>query len=157
MSVSARPARPTDAGAAGEILYWFTCENDWLPQLYTLAETIAFCGAMIERGWVTIAESEGEVLGFMARDGEEICSLYLSRRGRRQGVGQLLLDTAKSGSDRLWLKAFEANQGARRFYRREGFVETGRGTGADNDENLPDITYVWTRESERDDPRPDPD
>ena len=143
--VTLRPARPTDAGTTGQILHQFSQDNDWMPDLHTLAETISFCGTMIDRGWVTVAEVDGRVEGFMARDGEEICSLYMSRRGRRRGIGPQLLAQAKSVCDRLKLKTFEANRGAQRFYRREGFVETARSDGSDNDENLPDVTYLWTK------------
>ncbi|WP_164659721.1 GNAT family N-acetyltransferase [Tropicibacter sp. Alg240-R139] len=140
-----RPARPTDAGTTGEILHQFSQDNDWMPELHTLAETISFCGTMIDRGWVTVAEVGGQVEGFMARDRQEICSLYLSHKGRRRGIGPQLLAKAKSACPRLELKTFEANHGAQRFYRREGFVESARSGGAGNDENLPDVTYVWIK------------
>ncbi len=143
--VTIRPARPTDAGTTGGILHQFSVDNDWMPDVHTLAETIGFCGTMIDRGWVSVAEIDGQVEGFLARDGDEICSLYLSRKGRRRGIGPQLLATAKSVCVRLQLKTFEANHGAQRFYRREGFIETARSDGADNDENLPDVTYVWTK------------
>lgn len=152
-----RAARSTDAGTTGEILYRFMQETEWMPKLHTLAETIAFCGTMIDRGWVTVAELEGRVEGFMARDGQEICALYLSNRGRRRGIGPQLLQMAKDSSDRLWLKAFEANGGAQRFYLRNGFKETARSDGAGNDENLLDITYVWEKETPQYDPRPGSD
>ncbi|KUJ80407.1 acetyltransferase [Ruegeria marisrubri] len=146
MSVILRQARSTDAGTTGEILHGFAREKDWMPELHSRAETIAFCGTMIDRGWVTVAEQGAEILGFLARDEQEICALYLSARARRQGIGRRLLDDAKAKRARLILKVFEANAAARRFYERNGFVETGRSDGAGNDENLPDVTYVWNRE-----------
>ncbi len=157
MNLVLRPARSTDAGATGEILHRFARENDWMPELYSCAQTIAFCGKMIERGWVEIAELDGRVVGFLARNGAEILSLYLSRHARGRGIGCCLLDAAKAKSERLELRAFVANSGACRFYLREGFFVAGRGDGADNDENLPDITYVWQKESDGNDPRPDTD
>lgn len=147
MSVRLRPARSTDAGKLGMILKQFQDNNDWMPDLYTAGETIAFCGAMIDRGWVTVAVLDDQVVGFVARDGAEICALYLSRRSSGQGVGRALLEYAKSRCNRLTLRVFQANSGAQRFYRREGFAETGRGTGAENDENLADIAYVWPKEA----------
>ena len=147
MSLLLRPARPTDAGSAGAILHGFAEEAAWMPRLHSQAEAIAFCGEMIDRGWVTVAEREGRVAGFLARDGEEICGLYLARAHRRRGIGARLLARAKADCARLELRSFEVNTGARRFYRREGFVEVGRGTGTGNDENLPDIAYVWHKEA----------
>ncbi|WP_342779771.1 GNAT family N-acetyltransferase [Phaeobacter marinintestinus] len=141
-----RPARSTDAGSLGDILYDFQRDTEWMPDLYTGAETIAFCGTMIERGWVTVAEVDDQIAGFLARDGEEIVALYLSPDIGRRGVGRQLLNAAKQAVKRLELHTFEANEGAQRFYLRQGFVEKARGDGSDNEENLPDITYVWTQE-----------
>ncbi|GGH34493.1 L-amino acid N-acyltransferase YncA [Cribrihabitans marinus] len=154
MSLLLRAARPTDAGTAGEILHGFAEETAWMPRLHSQVEAIAFCGTMIDRGWVTVAELEGRVAGFLARDGEEICGLYLARAARRRGIGARLLARAKAECPRLVLRSFEANASARRFYRREGFVEAGRRAGAENDENLPDIAYVWYKEAPSHDQRP---
>ena len=146
MNVALRPARSTDAGTTGAILARFQQDTGWLPDLYTGAETIAFCGEMIDRGWVTVAVQAGRVIGFIARDGQEVCALYVSGPASGKKVGQRLLQDAKTRSDRLWLRVFQANTGAQRFYLRAGFDEVGRGDGADNEESLPDISYVWQRE-----------
>lgn len=146
MSVTLRPARSTDAGATGQILHDFARENDWMPELHSCAETIAFCGTMIDRDWVTVAECDSVVIGFLALIDGEIQSLYLAQTARGQGVGKRLLDHAKARRSRLSLYAFEANQGALRFYQRNGFAEVSRSDGSGNDENLPDIKYVWQRQ-----------
>lgn len=149
MSVILRPARSTDAGKTGEILHRFACETSWMPSLHTGAETIAFCGVMIDRGWVTVAEADGAVLGFLARDEGEICSLYVASEACGRGIGKRLLEAAKGQvgagchSGRLSLWTFQANEGARRFYQREGFAEVQRSDGSRNEERLPDIEYVW--------------
>jgi len=140
----------------GDILFGFQSETDWMPDLYTGAEMIAFSGDMIDRGWVTVAELDGRVVGFLARDGKEICALYLSPRINQRGIGRQLLVDAKSRSDGLRLWTFQHNEWAQRFYLRQGFVEVDRSDGARNDENLPDIAYVWTKET-KDDPGPGPD
>ncbi|MBY6082009.1 GNAT family N-acetyltransferase [Ruegeria arenilitoris] len=145
MTVTLRPARSLDAGAVGEILHGFARENDWMPELHTGAEAIAFCGRMIDKGWVTVAEQGGKVAGFLAVDGTEVHCLYLSPAARNQGIGTQLLDSAKAGRRELALYAFQANTGARRFYERHGFVEVARSNGADNDEQLPDIRFVWRK------------
>lgn len=146
MSVILRPARSTDAGATGTILHGFTRENDWMPKLHSCAETIAFCGYMIDQGWMTVADTGGKVVGFLALKGSEIHSLYLAAPARGQGIGQQLLDFAKSRHAELSLFAFQANKAACRFYEQNGFVEVARSDGADNDENLPDIKFTWQRE-----------
>ncbi|MDX2483013.1 MAG: GNAT family N-acetyltransferase [Pseudodonghicola sp.] len=146
MSIHLRPARPLDASAMGDILYSFQVEVHKAPRMWSGAETIAYCGEMIENDWVTMAEMAGRVVGFLARDGAEVCALYVVPDLRGAGLGQILLDAAKQGRDRLWLKVMEYNSGAQRFYRRNGFAETARSDGAENDENLPDITMLWQRE-----------
>ncbi len=146
MSVILRPARSTDAGTVGQILHDFSREHDWMPRLYSGAETIAFCGKMIDRGWVTVAEHKGAVIGFLSLTEDEVQSLYVARNMRGQGVGRLLLDHAKAQRDGLSLYAFQANHAAQRFYERNGFVEAARGDGSENDENLPDIRYLWQRQ-----------
>ncbi|MQQ09293.1 GNAT family N-acetyltransferase [Epibacterium sp. SM1979] len=143
MTVTLRPARSTDAGQIGEILHGFETSTPWMSKQHSGAEAIAFCGAMIDRGWVTVAVEERRTLGFLAQDQEEICSLYVAQDARGQGIGQMLLAHAKSCSNRLNLWTFQANTGAQRFYERAGFVEARRTDGQGNDERLPDIAYVW--------------
>lgn len=146
MTVLLRPARSTDAGSIGTILHGFARENEWMPELHSMAETIAFCGTMIDREWVTVAENDSGVIGFLALDEQSIHSLYLHKSARGQGIGQQLLELAKSKHSKLSLFAFEANKGAQRFYQRNGFVAVARSDGSNNDEKLPDVRYVWQSE-----------
>lgn len=139
-----RAADPCDAGALGAILAGFARETAWLPELWSGAETIGFCDRMIARGWVRVAEA-GKVLGFLARDEEEVVALYVARQARGRGVGARLLAEAQSSARRLELWTFAANVPARRFYLRHGFSETGRSDGTRNDEGLPDIRLTWER------------
>ncbi|MEX0308502.1 MAG: N-acetyltransferase family protein [Ruegeria sp.] len=150
MTVTLRLARSTDAGTTGAILHGFAREHDWMPKLHSEAETIAFCGWMIDRDWVTVAELQGNVVGFLALSEVEIHSLYLAVPARGRGIGQLLLNHAKARRPELSLFAFQANDPARRFYERNGFAEVARSDGSGNDEKLPDIKYVWKCEGEAD-------
>ena len=147
MSLWLRPAEPMDAAAVAAILGAFVDQTPWMPRLHSRAEDIAHCGQMIDRGWVTIAMTADRVAGFLARDGDEINSLYIAPGSRRQGVGRQLIEDAKAQVDRLVLWTFVANVGALRFYDRMGFVELSRGTGAGNEEGLPDVQLAWTRGS----------
>lgn len=147
MTAQVRPARTADAPQLGEILWRFQHDKDWMPELYTLAECIRYCEVMIDRGWVSVVQTGAEIGGFVARDQAEICALYVAQWAKGQGVGKLLLDEAKAQRPDLWLRCVQENRGARRFYRREGFVETTRSDGSDTDVNLPDITFEWKREA----------
>ena len=146
MSVALRPAQPTDAGSVGAILSAFVDATPWMPRIHTRAEDIAHAGLLIAHGWVTVAEDETGVLGFIARDGATIHARYVSRAARGQGVGLLLLEAAQEAGDRLELWTFEANAGANRFYERAGFTLAERTDGSGNDEGLPDRRYVWVRD-----------
>lgn len=146
MTVVLRGATPLDAGAVGAVLHRFNTDTPWMPDLHTGAETISFCGTMIDRGWVTVACDAGQVVGFLARDGAEVCSLYLRAEAQGKGIGKTLLDHAKAHSPILELWAFVQNEGACRFYTREGFEEVDRTDGATNEERLPDIRFRWQKE-----------
>jgi ribosomal protein S18 acetylase RimI-like enzyme len=137
-----RAARPTDAGAAGEILARCRAEAEWLPALYSGAEHLAHAGALIDRGWVTVAVRDG-VIGFLARDGAEICALYRAPHTAGQGVGRALIGAAQAAHPHLWLRCHAANLRARAVYERAGFQATARGRS--NDEALPDLVYEWRR------------
>ncbi|SLN54094.1 putative N-acetyltransferase YjaB [Falsiruegeria litorea R37] len=140
-----RAAHGADAGAIGAILSAFIDDTPWMPRIHTRAEDLSFAGLMVDRGWVRVAERDRVVVGFLALNEGFVHSLYMQSDVQGQGGGKALLDDAKASSERLALNVFQANTDAQRFYQREGFVETGRGDGTGNDENLPDITYVWTR------------
>jgi GNAT superfamily N-acetyltransferase len=142
-----RMARDLDAGAVGAILSEFVDTSDWMPRIHTRAEDIAHAARMIDLGRVHVAEDNGKVVGFCARNGDDLDALYVASEKRGQGVGAALLRHAQTVVDRLELWTFQANEGAQRFYLRHGFVELQRTDGSGNDERLPDIQYEWQRET----------
>lgn len=142
-----RAARSTDAGTVGGILSEFAKTTDWMPRLHTGAEDIAHVGEMIARGWVTVAERDNRVVGFIACDGAEIVALYVAQLQRGQGVGSDLLNNVCARHPKLSLWTFQANAQAIEFYRRHGFVELARTDGSTTDEKLPDAQLEWQREA----------
>ncbi|WP_295963628.1 GNAT family N-acetyltransferase [uncultured Xanthomonas sp.] len=75
---------------------------------------------------VQVAEAQGQVLGFVADDGEELAWLYVDPAARRRGVGQALVAAVQGASPAgLTLELLEGNAAALAFYRVCGFVETG--------------------------------
>ncbi|WP_425100092.1 N-acetyltransferase family protein [Tropicibacter sp. S64] len=144
ITVSLRPAHPGDALRLGAILSSFTDEADWLPRVHSRAEDIAHAGDLIEKGWVTLAETPAGPCGFLARDHKTVHALYVSPDHRGRAIGTALLNDAKTATGALELWTFQANHGAQRFYERAGFAEAERTDGAANDEGLPDIRYVWS-------------
>ena len=141
-----RKARSTDAGAVGANLSEFIDTTDWMPRIHTRAEDLAHAGALIARGWVTVAEQDGDVVGFAAQDGHDLDALYVRSDARGCGVGSEFIENLKKELEHIELWTFQENRDAQRFYERHGFVEVMRTDGARNDEKLPDIRYVWKRE-----------
>lgn len=140
-----RPAIQSDAFATGAILNAFIQSTDWMPKLHTHKETIGFCETMIDRGWVRVAEIDGEIAGFLSKDDGYVHALYVAEGAQNKGVGLHLLRAAQMEENALDLWTFQANAGAQRFYLREGFFEVDRTDGQRNDEKLPDIRYQWKR------------
>lgn len=141
-----RAAWPTDAGKLGAMITEAVVANPWKPVLHSGAEDISHAGRMIDRGWVTLAEDEtGQIIGFIALEACYVHSLFVTSTAQGQGVGTMLLEHAKSQADSLDLWTFQANTGAQRFYKRHGFVEVEKTSGADNDEGLPDVRFQWSK------------
>lgn len=143
-----RPARAEDAPRLAGILSDWIEETAWMPRLHSRTDTLAFVRDMIHGGGVDVLCDGERANGFLQETGGHISALYLAPSARGQGGGVMLLDAAKARSDRLDLWTFAANTGARRFYRREGFVETD--TSTDNDEGLPDVRMQWAKEDTTD-------
>ncbi|WP_421858714.1 GNAT family N-acetyltransferase [Oricola sp.] len=140
-----RPGKPEDAAACAAILNDWIDDRPWMPRIHTCEEVEAFYRDFVfQKRQVWVAGDPVE--GFMALDPEHhmVTALYVATPG--QGIGRALLDHAKRGRDALELWTFVANEDARRFYAREGFVEIRR-TGGDNEESLPDVLLRWERPS----------
>ena len=92
-AMALRPARPADAPAITRIFQAARAHSlAYLPILHTDAEDHAFFARSVERGGVTVAESGGAVVAFLALDGEEIDHLYVDPRRpptRPQGAALL--------------------------------------------------------------------
>jgi putative acetyltransferase len=139
-----RRAEASDAEACGDILNAWIDARDWMPRVHAPEDVRAFYRDFVlphREVWVT----GDPVEAFLAMDAEgtTVTSLYVARPGR--GIGKALLDHAKVGRDRLSLWTFQANEGARRFYAREGLAEV-RMTEGDNKEGLPDVLLEWVRD-----------
>lgn len=132
-----------DAAACAAILNDWIDDRGWMPRVHSREEVTAFYQDFVfqkREVWVI----GDPVAGFLGLDPEEgeVTTLYVSEPGR--GVGKVLLDHAKTGRNALELWTFQANEGARRFYVREGFREIEFSEG-DNEEGLPDVKLRWER------------
>jgi GNAT superfamily N-acetyltransferase len=92
---------------------------------------------------VYVAEVDGEPAGIMAIKGEFIDQLYIHPDHWRKGVGQALIDFARTLSpNHLWLYTHQINVNARAFYEKNGFVAEKFGISP-APELEPDVEYHW--------------
>ncbi len=115
------------------------------PMVHSREETHAWMAGRLaadSEGWV--AERDGRIVGYLVITGDWVDDLFLAPGETGHGIGTALLDLAKAqrpGGVCLWV--FESNQGARRFYRRHGFVELESTDGSGNEERAPDVRMAW--------------
>jgi ribosomal protein S18 acetylase RimI-like enzyme len=91
---------------------------------------------------IDLALMDHIVVGMIAYNNTEISQLYIHNDYQGFGIGQTLLDKAKTQSNGiLTLYTFEVNKSAQQFYEKHGFKIIGK--GHENEENLPDLLYEW--------------
>ncbi|MGE0760903.1 MAG: N-acetyltransferase family protein [Pirellulaceae bacterium] len=153
MQVECRRAEPNDSEAIADVYLrsrkeLVTCA----PLVHPDVEVRLWIrDGLIPSGSVTVAVVEGRVVGFMAvsKDAESswVGQLYVLPESVGRGVGSRLLEVAREElSPPIRLYTFQANQRARVFYERHGFVAVAFGDGSGNEERCPDILYEWMRE-----------
>ena len=140
------PAKPRDAHALGRIMAAWIDEAPYMPKIHTPEADEQYLMRLITDAEVLTLRSWRGPQGFMARDGAIIHALYLAPGARSLGWGKKMLDHAKTASPELSLWLFQANTRARAFYAREGFAEVEMTDGEGNDEKVPDVRLVWTRQ-----------
>jgi ribosomal protein S18 acetylase RimI-like enzyme len=141
-----RVAEAADAQAIASVLRASLSSHDWMPTLHTPQEDLAFVrDVVLPHQAVTVAETGGKVVGFIAVKGGWIDQLYLAPGWTGQGTGSRLLEQAVAGMGEIKLYCFQANAGARRFYERHGFRVSALSSGSGNEERLPDVLYTRGR------------
>jgi GNAT superfamily N-acetyltransferase len=92
---------------------------------------------------VWVAEHDGEIVALLVLEPGWVEQLYVDPAFTGRGLGSRLLDLARERNPTgLELWTFQANTGARRFYKRHGFIPVAT-TDGDNEEGAPDIRYCW--------------
>ena len=138
-------AEPHHAPTCAAILNGWIDATLWMPRIHTpeaVEDHVREVVFAMRRVWVAL--DDDAPVGFLALDIEgTITALYVAEHARGMGVGRALLDEAKREEPRgLELWTFEPNTEARAFYAREGFRESGRSNG-DNEEGVPDVLLRW--------------
>jgi ribosomal protein S18 acetylase RimI-like enzyme len=92
---------------------------------------------------VYVAEVDGNPAGFMAIKSDFIDLLYIHPDHWRKGIGQALMDFARTLSpEHIWLYTLQINTNARAFYEKNGFVIEKFGVSP-APESEPDVEYHW--------------
>ena len=140
-----RRATQDEADTVAGIFTAARAEQHFIPSLHTAEDhrwffrEIAFPNQEV---WV--AEAEGEIIGFAAINENVLGHIYVHPRAQGRGIGRALLDKVKERrSDGFTLWTHQPNEGARRFYEREGLVAVEFTDGAGNMEKVPDVCYEW--------------
>ncbi len=141
-----RPAAESDAAAVADVyLRSYDAALPTVRRAHSDAEVREFFRyVVVPAGGTWLAEAAGEAVGMMVRDGDELSQLYVTPRWQRRGIGDRFMALAKERApEGLWLRTFQVNAPARRFYARHGFTEAERTDGSGNEEREPDIRCVW--------------
>lgn len=145
MDLVYRPGRAADLPAVVDLFARSRAAAlPFVPVLHGRDEDLAFFARYLADEALTLALAPQGLVGLMATAPGWIEQLYLDPDWRGRGIGRALLDRAKAAQHTLQLWCFVQNLPAQAFYRAQGFVERGRSDG-DNEEQLLDILYGWTR------------
>lgn len=152
-AVTLRRAGPADADAVADVwLRSFAAAlpgvrrahtddevRDWFRHVVLPASAAGGTGSGT---WVAVAD--GAVVGMMVLDEARLEQLYLDPDWRGRALGDAFLDLARRQCPTgLELWTFQVNAPARRFYARHGFRAVEHTDGRGNEENEPDVRYVW--------------
>jgi putative acetyltransferase len=113
-------------------------------------DDIAFFAPIVRKQYLpsssfTVAEVEGRIVAFMGMTGAKIDALFVDPVIHGKGVGRRLVEHARHGRDVLEVDVNEANAGARAFYARMGFLETGRSPVDGMGKPFPIVRLNWAR------------
>ena len=116
----------------------------FVPVLYSIEEERNFFSRQLAAHSSLIAMREKRCAAFVIFRNGWIDHLYVHPDWHRQGLGTALLDELKTRQpEGLQLWTFQANEGARAFYERNGFTCVEVTDGSGNEERLPDQRYRW--------------
>ena len=90
---------------------------------------------------VYVYENDNEIQGFIGLNNEYIEGIFVSDEVQSQGIGKMLLNSAKNKRNELRLNVYQQNTRAISFYQREGFEI--QCSGLDDATGEKEYTMVW--------------
>ena len=149
-----RRAVEADTHALADLLWTVRAESvPAIPALAHPRESVEpfVSDVLLAQFEVWVAELQGRPVGFIAvMAPDQLGHLYIAADHRDRGLGSRLVALAQDRfPEGLELWTFQANDRARRFYRRNGFVDAEH-TEGDPEEGAPDVRMVWRPSSDLD-------
>ncbi len=142
-----RPYREEDFEIVTE--FWFEAMDVAMPGLtarlgHTLEGAREYFKKVVSvENQLWVYELDGQPVGYLGIADEFIDRLYVHPAYHRRGIGQALMDFARTLSpDHLWLYTHAANGMARAFYEKNNFVAENFGISP-APESEPDVEYHW--------------
>ena len=130
-------------------ILWRIAREKLLPQgqtdtgHYFYEDQEYFQNQILKKNRVWVVEIDRYPAAFLAMENEFIDHLYVHPQYQRQGIGQALLDFARSQSpEHLWLYTLQSNVNAQAFYEKNEFVAEKYGISPENE---PDVEYHWRK------------
>jgi len=106
-----------------------------------------FRNHVLKENQVWVVEVDNYPVAFMAMNKEFVDQLYIHPDYWRQGIGNALLNLARTQSpEHVWLYTLQINVNARAFYEENGFVAEKFGVSPPP-ESAPDVEYHWRKSS----------
>jgi GNAT superfamily N-acetyltransferase len=143
-----RPAERHDADPIARLFLASKATLTFLPDTHTVEETFYFIASIVLRDQeVHVAETNGEISGFIAMHGDMVEHLYVRPDLLRRGIGGARCfgepwsaSRRGSGCGSSW-----RNVPARRFYERHGLRLVEQTDGSRNEERTSDALSEWRR------------
>jgi N-acetylglutamate synthase-like GNAT family acetyltransferase len=140
-----RRAKAEDVDAVAALFGRSFATLDFLPKLHTPEEDREHLAGVVRDQDVWIAEADGQVVGFLALQGDVGTFFYVDPPFHDRGIGSRLFaeaQAARPNGFEFWV--FQANANAREFYEHRGCVPVRFTEGEDNEEKTPDVRYRWS-------------
>lgn len=90
---------------------------------------------------IFVYEEDNLIKGFIGLSGNYIAGIFVETTYQSKGVGKALLDYIKERNTELLLQVYEKNNGAVKFYLREGFTVNNK--QIDENTNEVELVMKW--------------